>query len=329
VSVESLPPAAATKRTRHGRRHAPRSPARRFGTRSRPPSPHRWPPAVRALRPLQWTKNGVLFAALVFDQRLFELDPLLRTLVAALVFCGLSSAVYLINDVRDIEADRQHPVKRFRAITSGELKPRTALTMTVVLLTVSLGVAYLVRPEFLLVSLAYVGLMIAYTFWLKQVVLIDVLTIAAGFVLRAAAGAIAIAVEISPWLLVCTMLLALLLAFGKRRHEVLILRSRAARHRASLETYSPRLLDQLIGITAASTVIAYAVYTFDSASVPANHTMMFTIPLVVYAIFRYLYLVYLRRMGGSPEVMLVRDRPLLVSIVLWGAGSVLVLYLWA
>lgn len=250
-------------------------------------------------------------------------------MAAALVFCGLSSAVYLINDVRDIEADRHHPLKRYRAIASGELSPQSALAMAAVLLLVSLGAAYLVRPEFLLISLAYVGLMIAYSFWLKRVVLVDVLTIAAGFVIRAAAGAVAIAVEISPWLLVCTMLLALLLGFGKRRHEVMTLKSRAARHRANLDAYTPRLLDQLIGITAASTVIAYAVYTFDSASVPANHTMMLTIPVVVYAIFRYLYLVYLRHLGGSPEVMLVRDRPLLVSIVLWGLSSVLVLYLWA
>lgn len=324
-----MPPRRATKRSRHRRRHAPWSPARRFATRRRPSSPHRWPPAIRALRPLQWTKNGILFAALVFDQKLFEVDPFLRTVAAALVFCGLSSAVYLINDVRDIEADRHHPLKRYRAIASGELSPQSALAMAAVLLLVSLGAAYLVRPEFLLISLAYVGLMIAYSFWLKRVVLVDVLTIAAGFVIRAAAGAVAIAVEISPWLLVCTMLLALLLGFGKRRHEVMTLKSRAARHRANLDAYTPRLLDQLIGITAASTVIAYAVYTFDSASVPANHTMMLTIPVVVYAIFRYLYLVYLRHLGGSPEVMLVRDRPLLVSIVLWGLSSVLVLYLWA
>lgn len=324
-----MPPQRATKRSRHRRRHAPWSPAHRFAARRRSPRPHRWPPAIRALRPLQWTKNGILFAALVFDQKLFEVDPLLRTVAAALVFCGLSSAVYLINDVRDIEADRHHPLKRFRAIASGELRPQTALAMAAILLPVSLGAAFLIRPEFLLISLAYVGLMVAYTFWLKRIVLVDVLTIAAGFVIRAAAGAVAIAVEISPWLLVCTMLLALLLGFGKRRHEVMTLKSRAARHRANLDAYSPRLLDQLIGITAASTVIAYAVYTFDSASVPANHTMMLTIPVVVYAIFRYLYLIYLRRLGGTPELMLVRDRPLLVSIVLWGLSSVLVLYLWA
>lgn len=324
-----MPPQRATKRTRHRRRHAPWSPAHRFAARRRSPRPHRWPPAIRALRPLQWTKNGILFAALVFDQKLFEVDSLLRTVAAALVFCGLSSAVYLINDVRDIEADRHHPLKRFRAIASGELRPQTALAMAAILLPVSLGAAFLIRPEFLLISLAYVGLMVAYTFWLKRIVLVDVLTIAAGFVIRAAAGAVAIAVEISPWLLVCTMLLALLLGFGKRRHEVMTLKSRAARHRANLDAYSPRLLDQLIGITAASTVIAYAVYTFDSASVPANHTMMLTIPVVVYAIFRYLYLIYLRRLGGTPELMLVRDRPLLVSIVLWGLSSVLVLYLWA
>jgi hypothetical protein len=145
--------------------------------------------------------------------------------------------------------------------------------------------------------------------------------------LRAAAGAIAIAVEISPWLLVCTMLLALLLGFGKRQHEVMVLRSRAARHRANLASYTPRLLDQLIGLSATSTVIAYAVYSFDSASVPANHTMMLTIPFVVYAVFRYLYLVYVRTLGGSPETLLVRDRPLLATIVLWGLSSVAVLYL--
>lgn len=270
-----------------------------------------------------------MFAALVFDQRLFQPEAVLRTVVAVLVFCGLSSAIYLINDLHDVPGDRMHPMKRNRAIASGDLPPGIALRMAVSLLIVALVGAALVRPEFFLVSIAYVGLMIGYTFWLKRLVLVDVLAIAAGFVLRAAAGAIAIAVEISPWLLVCTMLLALLLGFGKRRHEILTLRSRAARHRANLASYSPRLLDQLIGLSAASTVIAYAVYTFDSASVPANHTMMLTIPLVVYAIFRYLYLVYMRTLGGSPETLLVRDRPLLLSIVLWGLSSVTVLYLGA
>jgi 4-hydroxybenzoate polyprenyltransferase len=278
------------------------------------------------LRPLQWTKNGVLFAALVFGERLFQPEAVLQTVVAALVFCGLSSGIYLINDLRDIAGDRIHPTKRHRAIASGVLPPITALRLAVALLGASLLAAAFVRLEFLLVSIAYVGLMIGYTFWLKRLVLVDVLAIAAGFVLRAAAGAIAIAVEISPWLLVCTMLLALLLGFGKRRHEVMILRSRAARHRANLASYTPRLLDQLIGLSATSTVIAYAVYSFDSASVPANHTMMLTIPFVVYAVFRYLYLVYARTLGGSPETLLVRDRPLLATIVLWGLSSVAVLY---
>lgn len=304
-----------------------RGPSRRRSLQT--PRRSRLPPAVRALRPLQWTKNGVLFAALVFDQRLFQAEAVLRTVVAALVFCGLSSAIYLINDLRDIPGDRMHPTKRYRAIASGALPLGTALRMAVGLLAVSLLAAIVVRPEFGLVSITYVGLMIAYTFWLKRLVLVDVLAIAAGFVLRAAAGAIAIAVEISPWLLVCTMLLALLLGFGKRRHEVMTLRSRAARHRANLASYTPRLLDQLIGLSAASTVIAYAVYTFDSASVPANHTMMLTIPLVVYAVFRYLYLVYVRTLGGSPETLLIRDRPLLLTIVLWGLSSVAVLYLGA
>jgi 4-hydroxybenzoate polyprenyltransferase len=281
------------------------------------------------VRPLQWTKNGVLFAALVFDQRLFELDPLLRTVVAALVFCALSSAMYLINDIRDIEADRQHPLKRHRAIASGALSPAAALRLAAGLLAGALLAGALVRIEFLYVCLAYVGLMLLYSLWLKRLVLIDVLAIAAGFVLRAAAGAVAIAVEISPWLLVCTMLLALLLGFGKRRHEAIILRGRGARHRANLALYTPRLLDQLIGLSAAATLIAYAVYTFDAAAVPANHSMMLTIPIVAYAVFRYLYLVYARRLGGSPEVLLVHDRPLLATIVLWGLSSVAVLYLWA
>jgi 4-hydroxybenzoate polyprenyltransferase len=281
------------------------------------------------LRPLQWTKNGVLFAALVFDQRLFELDPLLRTIVAALVFCALSSAMYLINDIRDIEADRQHPLKRHRAIASGALLPPAALRLAAGLLAGALLAAALVLIDFLYVCLAYVGLMLLYSLLLKRLVLIDVLAIAAGFVLRSAAGAVAIAVEISPWLLVCTMLLALLLGFGKRRHESIILRGRAARHRANLALYTPRLLDQLIGLSAAATLIAYAVYTFDAAAVPANHSMMLTIPIVAYAVFRYLYLVYARRLGGSPEVLLLRDRPLLAAIVLWGLSSVAVLYLWA
>lgn len=286
----------------------------------------RWPSAIRGMRPLQWTKNGVLFAALVFDQKLFELDPLLHTIVAFVVFCGLSSGVYLVNDVRDAGSDRLHPSKRYRPVASGELAPETATRLALGLLTASLAVAYLGRPPFVLIALAYVALMMLYTFWLKRIVLVDVLTISAGFVIRAAAGAIAIGVEISPWLLVCTMLLALLLGFGKRRHELLTLRSRAARHRANLGSYTSRVLDQAIGMSAATTVLAYAMYTFDAASVPANHSMMLTIPFVVYAVFRYLQLVYVRNLGGSPEVMLVRDTPLLVSIVLWGLSSVAILY---
>ncbi len=281
------------------------------------------------MRPLHWTKNGVLFAALVFDHRLFELDPLVRTVVAVIVFCALSSGIYLFNDVRDAERDRLHPIKRQRAVAAGTLSRATALAMAAALIAAGLVVAYLVRPEFLLVAAWYVGLMILYSLWLKQWVLVDVLAIAAGFVLRAAAGAVAIGVEISPWLLVCTMLLALLLGFGKRRHELLTLRGRAVRHRANLGAYTARLLDQLIGTSAAATVIAYAIYTFDAASVPRNHSMMLTIPFVVYAVFRYLHLVYARRLGGSPEILLVRDRPLLASILLWGIGSVLILYIWA
>jgi len=287
----------------------------------------RLPAAVRALRPLQWTKNGIIGAAVVFGHRLGDPESLARTVLAIVVFCALSSGVYLVNDVRDAASDRLHPQKRRRPIAAGELRPTTALAIAGGLLLLAVVGAWLVRPAFLAVAGAYVALMVGYTLGLKRLVILDVFAIAAGFVLRATAGAVAIDVAISPWLLVCTMLLALFLGFGKRRNELSTLAADAAAHRANLDSYTVPLLDQLIGITASATVMAYAFYTFDAATVPANHAMMLTIPIVTYAVFRYLYLVQGRGLGGSPEALLFADRSLLASIVTWGLTSVAILYL--
>jgi 4-hydroxybenzoate polyprenyltransferase len=280
------------------------------------------------LRPLQWTKNGLVFAALLFDRRVFEFEPLARTVAAALVFCAVSSGIYLINDVRDAEQDRRHPKKRHRPIASGALAPRRALTVAAALLLGGLIGAVLVRPDFVGIVVGYVALMLAYSYGLKRLVIVDVFAIAAGFVLRAAGGAVAIDVPISPWLYVCTMLLALFLGFGKRRHELATLQETAVHHRANLDSYSLPLLDQIIAVVASATVMTYSLYTFDAPNVPENHAMMLTIPFVAYAVFRYLFLIYRRHEGGSPEVLLVTDYPLLLCILGWAVTSVAILY-WA
>jgi 4-hydroxybenzoate polyprenyltransferase len=286
------------------------------------------PPLVRALRPLQWTKNGLVFAALAFDRQVFELEPFLRCLAAVVVFCAVSSGIYLINDVRDAEQDRLHPRKRHRPIAAGTLKPERAIAAAVGLLAGGFAGALLIRPEFGAVIAGYMALMIAYSYGLKRLVIIDVFAIAAGFVLRAAGGAVAIEVPISPWLYVCTMLLALFLGFGKRRNELSTLQEAAVHHRANLDSYSIPLLDQIIAVVSSATVMTYSLYTFDAPNVPENHAMMLTIPFVAYAIFRYLFLIYRKDQGGSPEVLLVTDRPLLLCIVGWAATSVGILY-WA
>jgi len=277
------------------------------------------------MRPQQWTKNAIVLAALVFDRKVFEWESAWRGGLAVLVFCALSSAMYLINDQRDVAGDRMHPVKRFRPIAAGELGLRAATRLATGLILAGIAGAYLTRSEFLSVAVAYVALMIAYTAWIKQIVILDVFAIAAGFVLRAAGGAVAIDVEISPWLLVCTMLLALFIGFGKRRNELATLQD-ATGHRASLNDYSLPLLDQMIGTVASATVMAYSFYTFDASSVPQNHTMMLTIPFVVYAVFRYLYLIHRSELGGSPETLLFADRPLFLAILSWGLASMGILY---
>jgi 4-hydroxybenzoate polyprenyltransferase len=278
------------------------------------------------MRPKQWTKNAIVFAALVFDLKLFRISSLAEVVGAFMCFCLASSAIYLLNDLRDIESDRLHPRKRMRPIASGQLKIPVARLAIVGLLGLSLPVALLLEPAFAAVIGGYLLLMSAYTGYLKHLVIIDVFAIAAGFVLRAAGGAVVLDVPISPWLYVCTVLLALFVGFGKRRHELLLLEETAGSHRRNLDEYSEQLLDQFILITASATVMAYSLYTFAATNLPANHSMMLTIPFVVYAIFRYLFLIHRRDGGGSPESLLLADRPLLGCIALWGLMTVAILY---
>jgi 4-hydroxybenzoate polyprenyltransferase len=277
-------------------------------------------------RPRQWPKNVFVFAALVFVGELTDLNLFARTTAAFVLFCAISSAVYFVNDLADIEKDRRHPRKRHRPLPSGELAPTTAIITAVALVAITLPLAFALNLGFGLTILAYFSLNLAYSFYLKHLVIIDVMSVAAGFVLRAVAGALVIQVPISPWLYVCTTLLALFVSFSKRRHELLLLEGNATQHRQILEDYSIYLLDELNAIVASTTIIAYSLYTFSAPNLPANHSMMLTIPFVLYGIFRYLYLIHHKNEGGTPEEMLLKDRPFLVNIILWGVAVVVVLY---
>lgn len=281
---------------------------------------------LRTARPKQWIKNGFVFAALVFASKLSQADLVLKTTVAFALFCLLSSTVYLLNDAADAEADSRHPLKSNRPIAAGRLPVRAAVLAAVAGIVVGVSASYLLDYRFGFVASGYIVLMIAYTFYLKQLVLIDVFAIAGGFVLRAAGGAEVIHVSISPWLYLCTMLLSLFLGFGKRRHELLLLEERARVHRKNLGEYTAPVLDDLINIVAGATIMAYSLYTFYATAVPQNHAMMVTIPFVLYGVFRYLLLVNRSDVGGAPEEAVWRDVPLLLDMVLWAATAAVVLH---
>ena len=280
-----------------------------------------------SLRPRQWVKNLFVFGGLIFAQRLFT-PSVWPALGAFAIFCGLSGAMYLLNDVADRDKDRLHPEKRHRPVAAGQLRPRAAIAAAAALIVLGVAAGAWLSPRFALVGLAYVTLLGAYSVWLKHVVIVDVLVVAIGFVLRAVAGALAIDVAISGWLLICTILLALFLALGKRRHEVLALEGNAARHRPILAEYSAGLLDQMIAVVTASTVTAYALYTMSPETVAKFHTQLLpaTLPFVLYGIFRYLYLLYHRRLGGNPSDIVIRDRALLINTCLWLLMVVLIIY---
>jgi 4-hydroxybenzoate polyprenyltransferase len=281
-----------------------------------------------SLRPEQWTKNLVVFAALLFGRQLFEPQAVALAGAGFLVFCLLSGAIYLVNDVVDREADQRHPLKSKRPIASGALAPRVALLSAAVLGVGALAAALAIGRSFFAAALTYFVLLTLYSGAFKRMVILDVLTIAIGFVLRAAAGAYAIAVPISHWLLVCTILLALFLALAKRRQELVMLASGATSHRRILQEYSPYLLDQMIAIVGAATIMGYALYTVSPETIAKFGTdrLLLTLPFPIYGLFRYLYLVHHKQGGGSPAEMLLHDRPLLACVLLWALAVIVVVY---
>jgi 4-hydroxybenzoate polyprenyltransferase len=281
----------------------------------------------KTLRPAQWMKNGFVFVPLVFDLKLFQIEPLSRTMAGFVMLCLISGTVYLINDLADIEKDRQHPTKRYRPLPSGQLSKSVAIAAAILIPAVIIRLGLILDITFGLVLSGYLLLQIAYSLYLKNQVIIDVLVIAAGFVLRVAAGVPLVNAErFSPWLYVFTTLLALFLALGKRRQEIVLLKSQASNTRAILDHYSLPFLDEMMAVVTAGTVMTYALYTFSAPNLPQNHTMMLTIPFVIYGIFRYLYVIHIQGNGGAPDEVLLTDRPLQVAVGLFGLAVVTVLY---
>lgn len=281
----------------------------------------------KSLRPQQWIKNFFIFAPVIFSRNLLNPSMVLKTAAAFAAFCLIASAHYIFNDIRDLEEDRLHPVKSKRPLASGRLKTGPAVLSCVVMAVLGLAVAATVNGSVLIISAVYLVLQVLYSLRLKHVVILDVFVVAAGFVIRVVAGGLAIEVTISSWLLICTMLLALFLAMGKRRHEIVLLEGDAANHRPILKEYNTALLDQMISVVTASTLVAYCLYTISEETVAKFGTrkLIYTVPFVLYGIFRYLYLIYLKAEGGSPESLIIKDKPLLLDLFLWIAAAVLIL----
>lgn len=281
----------------------------------------------KSLRPKQWTKNIVVFAALIFDVKLFQFEPLLKTILGFILLCLISGIVYLINDLVDIEKDRQHPTKKYRPIPSGQVPVQVATATAIILTMICLPLSFLLDVNFGIIATSYWLLQIAYSFLLKNIVIIDVLTLAAGFVLRVASGVVLVEAErFSPWLYLVTVLLALFLGLGKRRQELVLLKDQAPNTRSILNEYNLPFLDEMTAVVTAGTVMTYALYTFSAPNLPDNHLMMLTIPFVIYGIFRYLYVIHVQGNGGAPDEVLLFDRPLQISIVLFGLTTIIILY---
>lgn len=290
---------------------------------------------IRAMRPQQWVKNFLVFAALVFSKNLLALDHLVLVVATFGIFCLLSGSIYLYNDLKDVLKDRQHPIKCHRPIASGQLSERTALIASIILASIAVISSALLAWRFELTNkhlltcvLAYLALQICYTKWLKHMVIIDVMSIAAGFLLRMVAGGTAISIYPSTWVLICTTLLALFLGFGKRRHEIMQMQDKMDQTRTILKEYSPYFLDQMISVVTASTVVAYSLYTMDEQVIAklGTENLNLTIPFVLFAIFRYLYLVHQKETGGNPTQTLLTDPPILVCIGFWFLTVNLILY---
>jgi 4-hydroxybenzoate polyprenyltransferase len=283
---------------------------------------------IRTMRPKQWPKNGFLFAALIFDRQLFNFPALVDTLLGFILFCMLSGSVYLLNDLGDLEADRLHPQKSNRPLASGELPVKVAQFAILLFFLIGFPLAYFLSPWFSVFTVIYFGLNVAYTKWLKHIPILDIMVLASFYVLRVGAGVVLIEVSrFSPWLYVFTTFIALFLGVGKRRAELNLLAENANIHRRVLEGYSIPMLDQLITIVSSMTLITYSLYTFSAPNLPDNHTMMLTIPFVIYGLFRYIYLVQIKQSGGAPEDVLLFDRPFQIALLGWGLAVIIIFYL--
>lgn len=284
---------------------------------------------IESMRPAQWMKNSLIFVALIFSKNLLVPEAAVKTLAAFLIFSLVSGCGYIINDIVDVEKDRAHPVKKNRPIASGRLGVGAAWSFIGVVVIASFTAAFLINPSFGFITAAHFVLFNLYTFFLKAVPIVDILTIATGFVIRAVAGALVIEVEISSWLLLCTMLLALFVVIGKRRHEILLLGDSAVSHRAVLHEYNTTLLDQMVAVVTASTLLAYSFYTISAETVAkfGTENLKYTIIFVLYGIFRYLYIIYRKEGGGRPEKDILTDVPTIINLLLWGAAVVTILYI--
>jgi 4-hydroxybenzoate polyprenyltransferase len=285
---------------------------------------------IRTMRPKQWTKNAVIYAGLIFDGQLFAPGAFVRVTLSFFLLCMVASTIYIINDIVDIESDRQHPRKKYRALPSGQLPMRLAIVAAVILPLFSLGVATLYSPQYTVVLISYFVLHVLYSFLLKNVVIIDIMAITAGFVLRVAAGVVVVKVaNFSPWLYACSGLLALFLAIGKRRQELILLAENAQNVRVTYKHYNLPLLDDMLRLVTTGTFIAYLLYTIEAPTIKVANTniALVTVPFVLYALFRYLYLIHVKGEGGAPDELLLRDMPLLASIMLWGLSFIIILYL--
>ena len=285
---------------------------------------------LRTMRLKQWTKNGFVLVGLIFDGKLLDPGLALAAGITLVGFCLISSSVYILNDLVDVESDRHHPRKRLRPLPAGQLSPGLAKAAAVVLAGVSILGTGLIGAHIGLTLAAYLVLNAAYSFYLKKLVIIDVMMIAVFFILRIVAGASAVEVSaFSPWLYICVSLLALFIGFGKRRHEIVLLKDGASGHRSSLKQYNLPFLDQIIGIVTASGLISYTFYSFEAETALAGpERMMLTVPLIVFVVFRYLYLIHVEQLGGAPEDLLFADRPLLAGVILWTLSVVAVIYIW-
>ena len=285
-------------------------------------------PAIRLLRPYQWVKNVLLFSGLIFSNSLFKSSNVLITLAAFIIFCLISSCVYILNDLKDVKQDREHPLKKFRPIASGSIPSAAAICMMIILLPACLIAAWLLNQKFFLIIVFYVCLNIAYSYGLKKVVILDAMIVAMGFLLRAFAGCVVINVEVTPWLFICTLSLALTLSFGKRRNELNTLKTDAQNHRGTLKLYNEKLLDIILTICSATTILTYSLYTMaiETVSRFGTQKLIFTMPFVMYGVFRYLYVIYTQDKGGDPTTLLIKDLPSIINIILWGLCVVVVIY---